>query len=506
MATGSSAVDAESLNRAESTFNFDHTFSRANPGKLADFYTVDQNTLGEGSFGSCYRCRCKQTGAERAVKSIDIKTVKNPVRFEREISIARQLDHPNVVRLFETFRDARKIYLVMELCTGRELFERIVDEAPGGFNELKAAKYIRQIVAALCYLHAQGYAHRDVKPENFLLQSEAPDAALKIIDFGLACTFERGNPMTTKAGTAYYVAPEVLKGEYDERCDIWSAGVISFILLCGYPPFAGDTDPEILRKVREGIFEFKSPEWDPISQGAKNLVTQMLTVDPSLRPAAESLLSSPWLRFKGTPAAAPISGDFVSRLQSFRAHTRLKKVALTAVAQQLPDSEIEALQNIFRSLDKNGDGMLSPEEVTEGLKQQGLVVPKAMEGILQSIDCNGSGQLDYTEFVAATIDQKVYMQKDVCWAAFRTFDLDGDGKITREELQTVLNGGNVQQALGASKIEKIIAEVDSNGDGCIDFDEFCAMMMPKGKRKSVGGESSVSKRSRIGDAAPGGSS
>lgn len=390
---------------------------------------------------------------------------------------------------------------MMELCTGGELFDRIVDEAPAGFDELKAATYIRQILAALCYLHKQNFAHRDVKPENFLLSSRAPDASLKIIDFGLAYHFESGSKMSTKSGTAYYVAPEVLKGSYNERCDIWSAGVISFILLCGYPPFSGDADADILKKVREGAFEFRSPEWDPISQGAKNLVTQMLTVDPNLRPPAQTLLGSPWLKFKGTPAAAPIAKDFVSRLQGFRTHAKLKKVALTAVAQQLPDDDIEALQKMFKSLDKNGDGTLSPEEIREGLTQQGLKVPTAFEDILKSIDCNGSGALDYTEFVAATIDKKLYMQRDVCWAAFRIFDLDGDGKITREELGKVLSGGNVQQALGAGKIDKMIQEVDKDGDGCIDFEEFFAMMAPpRNKLKSGAGGSSPQRKRKAGEA------
>jgi len=473
------------LSRAASSgvFVFEHTFTRENPGKLEDFFEVQGSQLGEGSFGSVYKATCRQTGVIRAVKSIEKKSVKNPERFEREILIAKQLDHPNVVRLYETFRDARKIYLVMELCTGKELFDRIVDEGSGGFDEVKAARYVRQILGALCYIHAQKFAHRDVKPENFLFHDESPDSALKIIDFGLACHFDEGKPMSTKAGTAYYVAPEVLKGEYDEKCDIWSAGVISFILLCGYPPFAGDSDPEILRKVREGSFEFRSPEWDPISQGAKNLVTQMLTVDASLRPSAATLLNSPWLKFKGTPEPAPISKDFVTRLQGFRAHSKLKKVALTAVAQQLPDEAIDSLQKTFRTFDKNGDGMLTAEEIKDGLVHQGLKVPAALEDILKSVDCNGSGNLDYTEFVAATLDQKLYMKRDICWAAFRTFDLDGDGKITRDELQQVLNGGNVQKALGASKIERMIEEVDEDGDGCIDFDEFCSMMMPAPKRK-----------------------
>eukprot|EP00928_Gymnodinium_smaydae_P029340 TRINITY_DN22121_c0_g3_i2.p1 TRINITY_DN22121_c0_g3~~TRINITY_DN22121_c0_g3_i2.p1 ORF type:complete len:429 (+),score=110.72 TRINITY_DN22121_c0_g3_i2:313-1599(+) len=366
----------------------------------------------------------------------------------------------------------------MELCTGGELFDRIVDEAPSGFDEHKAARHVREILSAICYMHAHKFAHRDVKPENFLFGSRSPDAPLKIIDFGLACAIDPARPMTTKAGTAYYVAPEVLKGDYNERCDIWSVGVISYVLLCGYPPFSGDTDPEILRKVRDGNFEFRSPEWDTISSGAKNLVTQMLTVDPTLRPAADELLLSPWLRFKGTPEPAPISAAFVERLQGFRAHSRLKRVALAAVAQQLPDDDIEALRKTFRALDKNGDGTLTHEEVRDGLAQRGLEVPPSLEEIMRSIDCNGTGSVDYTEWIAATLDQKLCTRKDVCWAAFRTFDLDGDGKITREDLSKVLSGSGAQRvkALGARKIEKMILEADTTGDGAINFEEFCSMM------------------------------
>lgn len=421
------------------------------------------------------------------MKSIEIKAVKNPDRFETEINIAKKLDHPNVVRLYETFRDARKIYLVMELCTGGELFDRIVDEAPSGFDEAHAAKYIRQIVSAICYLHAHNFAHRDVKPENFLFQNPSADSQLKIIDFGLACQFSTGQKMTTKAGTAYYVAPEVLKGSYTEKCDVWSCGVISFVLLCGYPPFSGDTDPDILKKVKNGNFEFRSPDWDSISSGAKNLVTQMLTLDPSIRPSAEVVLTSPWLKFKGTPVATPLSKDFVTKLQSFRAFSKLKKVALAALAQQLPDDQIDSLRAMFRSLDSNGDGTLSLEEIRQAMMQQGLMPAKALEDLLSAVDCNGSGSLDYTEFLAATIDQKLYMQRDACWSAFRVFDLDGDGKITREELGKVLNGDDVQAIVGAGKIEKMISEFDKNGDGAIDFEEFCEMMKSKvepSKRKS----------------------
>eukprot|EP00927_Polykrikos_kofoidii_P073193 TRINITY_DN69264_c0_g1_i1.p1 TRINITY_DN69264_c0_g1~~TRINITY_DN69264_c0_g1_i1.p1 ORF type:complete len:566 (+),score=114.07 TRINITY_DN69264_c0_g1_i1:117-1700(+) len=476
---GSSTVPPP-LNRAlSSQFFFTPEFAQNNPGRLEHFYEVNfPEQLGEGSFGSVHSAKCRKTGLVRAVKAIEWKAVKNPARFEREINIAKKLDHPNVVRLFETFQDAKKVYIVMELCTGKELFDRIVDEAPSGFDEMKAATYIRQILAALSYLHNNKFAHRDVKPENFLFHSKEPESSLKLIDFGLACKFEEGTPMHTKAGTAYYVAPEVLKGSYDEKCDVWSAGVISFILLCGFPPFSGDDDPQILHRVREGNFEFKSPEWDTISQGAKNLATQMLTVDPSLRPSAQALHGNSWLKYKGAPEQANLSNDFVRRLQSFQAKGRLKKVALAAVAQNLPDSQIEQLQKTFRSLDKNGDGTLSFEEIKDGLVRQGMKVPKAFDEILRHVDCNGSGSLDYTEFVAATIDQKLYRRRDICWAAFRTFDLDGDGRITRDELSKVLNSGDVVNVLGPDKIDKMIKDFDHDQDGCIDFDEFCQMMAP----------------------------
>lgn len=356
---------------AQSSFAFDHIFMRDNPGQLEGFYDVERSNLGEGSFGSVSRANCKRTKCARAVKAIDLGTVRNPMRFEEEIKIQKQLDHPNVVRLYETFRDARKLYLVMELCTGGELFDRIVDEAPTGFTEVKAAIYIRQMLSALNYLHTSKIAHRDVKPENFLLADRSEDASLKVIDFGLASVFERGVPMKTKAGTAYYVAPEVLKGSYDEKCDIWSAGVIAFILLCGFPPFSGENDPEILRKVKEGSFEFKSPEWDNITTGCKNLITQMLTLDVSCRPSASDLVHNPWLNFKSQAAVGPICKQFMTRLRGFQATSKLKKVALTVLAQQLKDEQVETLKNTFRALDQNGDGILSPQEVREGLAKWG---------------------------------------------------------------------------------------------------------------------------------------
>lgn len=499
MAVASAIEPPPEMQRQESSgvFNFDHDFTHDNPGKLDVFYVLQKSNLGEGSFGSVAKATCKRSSVERAVKTIDLKAVKNPARFEHEIRIQKSLDHPNVVRLYETFRDARKLYLVMELCTGGELFDRIVDEAPHGFDEIKGATYIRQMLAALCYLHASNIAHRDVKPENFLLSDRSPNAHLKIIDFGLASSFEPNVFMKTKAGTAYYVAPEVLQGKYGEKCDIWSCGVISFILMCGYPPFAGDTDPQILSKVKEGSFEFRSPEWDGISSGCKNLVTQMLTLDVSCRPSAAELLQNPWINFKSKPTHGPICKNFMGRLKSFQANNKLRKVALTVVAQQLKDDQVETLQNTFRALDRNGDGMLSPQEVKDGLANLHMTIPPGLEDIFKNVDTNGTGNIDYSEFLAATLDKQLLMQTDVCWEAFRVFDLDGDGKLSKDELAQLLRG-HVSTGVSDEKVKKMIAEVDASGDGCIDFDEFCCMLRgtkpgqcPPTKRKTEDGETNA---------------
>ena len=291
--------------------------------------------------------------------------------------------------------------------------------APHGVDEVKAASHIRQMTLAISCLHVSRIAHRDVNPENLLLSDRTPGAHLKVINFGFAFTFVPGAPMKIKAGTAYYVDGEVLQGSYGEKCDVWSVGVISFILLCGYPPFSGNSDPIIFAKVKKGTFEFKSPEWDGTSCGCKNLITQMLSMDAFCRPAAAELLQHPWLNFKAQVSAGPICKNLMSKLKGFQAATKLKKVALAVLAQQLRDEQVELLQNTFKALDKGGDGVLSPQEVKDGLVRLGIKIPPGLEDILKNVGTSGTGKIDYSEFLAATLGKQVLMQTDLYWEAFR---------------------------------------------------------------------------------------
>mmetsp|Transcript_15683 Transcript_15683/g.36065 ORF Transcript_15683/g.36065 Transcript_15683/m.36065 type:complete len:515 (+) Transcript_15683:129-1673(+) len=446
-------------------------------GKITDSYDLEKKKLGEGSYGSVCKAKNKATGSLRACKTISKAQMKNLDRFKQEIQIMKIMDHPNIIKLFETFEDHRNIYLIMELCSGGELFDRIIDA--GHFSEVQAATLMQQIVRAIYYMHENHVCHRDLKPENFLFQTKDPieKNTLKIIDFGLSCKFTPDQVLTTKAGTPYYVAPQVLAGKYDQSSDMWSCGVIMFVLLCGYPPFYGENDADVLSKVRLGNFSFNASDWKNVSEDAKNLIRMLLKMNPRDRYTAEQALNHEWIKNKAPKAqGVSLQSNFVDNLRSFRSMNKLMKAALHIIAGQLNEDQIKKLREVFMALDGNGDGLLTVNEMKEGLSRAGLKeIPPDMQQIMEDVDSDGSGVIDYTEFLAATLDKKAYMQEDVCWVAFRVFDRNGDGKISKEEIGNVLADGDVASA-AYKDIAEIMTEIDTNGDGEIDFQEFMAMM------------------------------
>lgn len=448
-----------------------------NPGKITEFYDIDKKKLGEGSYGAVSKCTNKSTGVTRACKSISKSQMKNLDRFKQEIAIMKIMDHPNIIKLYESFEDHRNIYLVMELSTGGELFDRIIDA--GHFTEVQAACVMQHMFRAIFYMHENHICHRDLKPENFLFASKDPieKCALKVIDFGLACKFSSDQILTTKAGTPYYVAPQVLAGKYDQSSDLWSLGVIMYVVLCGYPPFYGETDADVLAKVRLGNFSFNAADWKNISEDAKNLIRMLLKMNPKDRYTAEQALNHVWVRNKAPKSQnVALQASLMDNLRGFKAQNRLKKAALHVIASQLGESQIKNLRETFMAMDGNGDGLLTVNEMKEGLSKCGLKeIPADLAQIMEDVDSDGSGVIDYTEFLAATLDKKVYMAEDVCWQAFRIFDRNGDGKIDRSEIKLVLNDGDVQNQ-AASDMAAIMQEIDKNNDGEIDFQEFMEMM------------------------------
>jgi len=460
-----------------------------NKGKIFDHYDLDRKKIGEGSYGAVCKARHKSTKMKRAVKTIAKAQMKNVERFKQEIAIMKVMDHPNIIKLYESFEDHRNIYLVMELCEGGELFDCIIES--GHFTEVQAAGIMQQIVRAIFYMHENHICHRDLKPENFLFlaKTQLEKTLLKIIDFGLSCKFEMGQVLNTKAGTPYYVAPQVLAGKYDHMSDLWSCGVIMYVMLCGYPPFYGDTDAEVLSKVRLGNFSFNAADWKNVSEDAKGLIRQLLKMNPRDRFTAEQALNHEWIKNKAPKATnVSLQSNFVDHLRGFRSQNKLQKAALNVIAGQLNDEQIKALREIFAQLDKNGDGSLTLVEMKDGLKKllADKEVPQDLTEILEGVDSDGSGVIDYTEFLAATLDKRSFLKEEVCWSAFRVFDVNGDGHISPEELKAVLGDDDVNNVVGSEgqDVNTLIKKIDANGDGNIDFQEFMEMMRELGNKEN----------------------
>eukprot|EP01054_Gregarina_sp_Poly1_P005385 Gregarina_sp_Poly_1__5384@NODE_2842_length_1640_cov_267_736809_g1793_i0_p1_GENE_NODE_2842_length_1640_cov_267_736809_g1793_i0NODE_2842_length_1640_cov_267_736809_g1793_i0_p1_ORF_typecomplete_len450_score48_42Pkinase/PF00069_25/9_2e76Pkinase_Tyr/PF07714_17/2_5e40Kinaselike/PF14531_6/3_4e18Kdo/PF06293_14/2_8e11EFhand_7/PF13499_6/1_8e08Pkinase_fungal/PF17667_1/1_5e08EFhand_8/PF13833_6/0_00027EFhand_8/PF13833_6/2_2WaaY/PF06176_11/2_9e05APH/PF01636_23/9_4e05APH/PF01636_23/7_3e03RIO1/PF01163_22/5_2e05 len=379
-------------------------FILANNGPITNRYS-ELHFVGRGTWGEVKAVMDLSTGAKRAAKKIPKYFVEDADRFRQEIEIMKCLDHPNIVRLFESFEDATDIYLVMDFCAGGELFDRLVDE--GTFDEALAARILQQILQAVAYCHSRRVAHRDLKPENFLFLNSSPWSPLKLIDFGLAARFRPGEPLRTKAGTPYYVSPQILEGRYGPECDVWSAGVIMYILLCGYPPFNSYSDRGIMQKVKTAEVTFPGTEWDSVSQDAKNLIKLLLVKNPKKRATAEQALKHRWFKLaerqqdnlaRGLmPTPSQFGLEMLEKFRRFQGLSRLKKIALTIMAQHIDEEEIAGLKDIFMALDTCGDGVLTIDEIREGIRRSGIrKLPHDLEALLSNVDTSGTGCIDFT--------------------------------------------------------------------------------------------------------------
>lgn len=442
-------------------------FIGASAGSITDHYEFGPK-LGDGSYGTVLRAKHKATGLPRAVKILPRAKIRNQARLELEINLLKITDHPHIVKMYDLFEDPQSIYLVMEVCSGGELFDFVVRKQH--LSEDEARTIMVQLVRSLHYLHSHEICHRDLKPENLLFAEEDNLSSLKLIDFGLSKMMgKRNERMTTRVGTPYYISPDVLTGSYGVQCDMWSAGVILYVLLCGYPPFWGNSDSTILAKVRRGVYNYSGTEWTNVSQQAKDFINHLLVMQPEGRLTAEQALTHPWMTSE--VPTSPLSLNLDSLLQ-FKQAQKLKKSVLLCIASQCSDSEIQDLKVRFEQLDTNGDGMLTFSELHEGLAS--LPITELRE-IWTSVDIDRSGFIDYSEFLAATVDRAIYLQETKLWAAFVTFDRDSSGKISARELREVL--GREGQSIGSELFwDSLVQEADKNQDGEIDFSEFIDMM------------------------------
>ncbi|XP_057761990.1 calcium-dependent protein kinase 28-like isoform X1 [Arachis stenosperma] len=465
--------------------NFDKRFTL---GKL----------LGHGQFGYTYVGIDKANGDRVAVKRLEKAKMVLPIAVEdvkREVKILKELTgHENVVQFYNAFEDDSYVYIVMELCEGGELLDRILAKSlysaflpveldltlnsfalirkDSRYTEKDAAVIVRQMlkVAAECHLH--GLVHRDMKPENFLFKSTKEDSPLKATDFGLSDFIKPGKRFQDIVGSAYYVAPEVLKRKSGPESDVWSIGVITYILLCGRRPFWDKTEDGIFKEVLRNKPDFRRKPWPSISSAAKDFVKKLLVKDPRARLTAAQALSHPWVKEGGEALEMPIDISVLNNMRQFVKYSRLKQFALRALASTLDEEEISDLKDQFDAIDVDKNGSISLEEMRQALAKDlpwKLKESRVLE-ILQAIDSNTDGLVDFTEFVAAALHvHQLEEHNSEKWhqrsrAAFEKFDIDKDGYITPDELRmhTGLRGS----------IDPLLEEADIDKDGKISLSEF----------------------------------
>jgi calcium/calmodulin-dependent protein kinase I len=295
----SGAKEAKTSNNAPAKKNPESSKRKiegAESGDIRDKYNVGE-VIGRGGFSTVHEATRTADGSKFAVKIVEKTMIQEDIKLlKREIEIMKQVDHLNILKLIEIYEDDDKVYIVMELVEGSELFDRIVDK--GYYSEKSTVHIVKQILNAVKYLHQQGIAHRDLKPENLLCSGEGANEVVKIADFGLSKIFagEKGEELQTSCGTPGYVAPEVLMSEhYDKSVDMWGIGIITYILLAGYPPFYADNDTQLFEKIMNADYDFDDECWDDVSDLAKDFIRHLLVKNPEERFNADQALEHPWI-------------------------------------------------------------------------------------------------------------------------------------------------------------------------------------------------------------------
>ena len=433
--------------------------------------------IGTGSYGQVRLAVHRLTKQVRAVKIIQ-KAKVNINALLNEINILSKLSHPNIMQIFEVFDDNTNVYIVSEYCKGGELFDII--STKGSFTEKDACVIMKQLMSAICYSHQNNIVHRDLKPENILMDNDTDDLTIKLIDWGCAQTIKSAKQSKQADGTTYYIAPEVLKGEYDEKCDIWACGVIFYILLCGYPPFNGETDDEIYEAVLSGKFQFPEEDWDQVSQDAKDLIKKMLTKDPKKRISALYSMQDVWFKKNEEKSEydKKLAKKVLNNMKKFKKHRILEKTIISFIINQLvkKDERLE-LEKQFKDWDTNGDGVLSKEEIINGYrKTYGKVDENEIENMIKSIDLDGNGVIDYNEFLACSINKDKILRNDNLKICFDEFDTDKSGKISVDEVSSIFKQGNNENNNDMEAFKNMVKNADENGDGEISFEEFQDIM------------------------------
>lgn len=456
----------------------------ANEGKrLQDTY-VRATLVSYGVSCRVFSCYNRYSNERVAVKTIARRPdcTRQRARVLQEVATMKHVeDHPNAIRLHAVYVDDRNYHLVMDHCAGGELFEHIARE--GAFTERYAADLLRGLMLFLTHCHAKGVAHLDIKPENIMFDSHGPDGVLKVIDFGAAEFLTPHERAPHAFGTVRYASPEMTRGKSCHKSDIWSVGVVMYLMLSGKAPFLkkNDTDTLALIKGRPTV-RFSGGKWASVSEDAKQTIRALLTPSPASRPSAQEVLALPWIR--RTAPDVSLSPTILEHLRQFAKLTRVRRLLMGFVMRSLRGPEANGLVRHFLSMDNDFTGTIEYEELAAAAKQ---VVPEVADMELQrmfkALDVDNTGTVDVTEFFASMLSQlSPTVQDSVAERSFRSLDRSSSGFITRDALRDMLlhtspKAYDPHDTLLASELDQEFDMMDVNKDGVVTLEEFKLAMI-----------------------------
>eukprot|EP00439_Symbiodinium_sp_Y106_P013816 s3754_g1.t6 len=509
-------VSNDSLERAERRLSVPAVLGRFHrlPRTLQDDYSVSEKVLGTGCSGQVLQAVSRTTEQSVAVKCLSLVGITEKARreLENEVELFLSMDHPRVARLLDVYQAEGRMSLVMECMEGGELFSRVMDREV--FPERDAAHTAWQMLLALNYIHSHGIVHRDarlavasaedrdIKLENFMYARKdgARDSLsfrgnldcrrqdtdhLKLIDFGLSKVWEPNTKMEASCGTLGYIAPEVLNKTYSSKCDLWSLGVIVYILLSGCMPFAGSEQHQIVC-IMSGMYDMEDEEWTPVSAAAKDFVRKLLVVDPAARMSADEALVHGWIKEPGPevlvlvcssfqrvldaqdreriPSESRVDRSVVDALRKFEQASKFRRACMSLMAWSLTHEERKSVVDAFLELDTSRRGTIRLHEMRDVLSHFEVA------GIFHALDSSHCDEVHYSEFLAAMVSSRIAMHDQLLRSAFARFD-DGRGFISRESLQKLLG-----DSFEGAPVEELLAEVDPEQQGKVSYEQFVSYL------------------------------
>ena len=438
-----------------------------------------KNIIGKGYFSTVKLAFKKndENGTKYAIKIIHKSKVDENLHndFLNELMILESLDHPNVIKLLEVYEDDLNYYLVMENLSGGDIFQRI--EQTKNINERFIAEILYKVISAINYCHSIGVCHRDIKPENILFSDKSVNSDVKIIDFGLSKRYhsQHDELMHSFLGTPYFVAPEVIRREYDNNCDMWSIGATAFMLFTGYPPFPDTKREVVLNKILKENPIFNSKIWGKISNEARNFVESLLIKNPKKRLNPQQALDHDFFKNINSEihSSKYLDKEILTNLSKFQNPFRFKKLVLGMLANSLPKEELVNLTKTFNAMDLDHEGFISMDELKKAFqKSQINLSDQEINNIIQRIDSDKNGKLNYSEYLIAALNiKKEINHKHRLIKLFKNIDRNNTGYIDVNNLKSYIKRSG-REVENADEVISMLNEVTKNNNSQLTIDEF----------------------------------